>query len=1691
MAKKILSLILAMALLVMPLAGVNLLTTSAKTFSAAGVTVNIQPFDTVAPTETITVTYTDAVSCDTRLEGVSLGTGTTVSFTPASRSLSDGVYTLIMQRTDTNGVTSYESLTFCVDSNAEVGANDAGVAVSTFAVDALNFTAGYAATSDGTIDLNAVTAYDEAAQYALRYTSDTTGASSVAGIPYQVFDIDLAGKTSGTVAVHYSGATKTGERMIVKVYNPQTAAWDAIGGFIGNGTVSKDIAVATYNDGGKIHVAAMLDYATNGGDTMIWSTDPQHYTKFEDLHDYYYQIYQYAAEQYVDGKVGYIVTTGDLVDDRPTAAVAPHQWDVASTAMSYVEAVGMPNGLVTGNHDVGDYKPTDYSAGANTVSDYGMFYKHFPATRYNQNNWFGGSLNNNVSHYDLVTIGNVDFIVMSLGYGLEATDETIAWANDVLATYSHRTAIITTHQYFDAASAKYAGRAQLIYDKIVDPNPNVKMVICGHDDGSLCIEKTASDGRTVYELLADYQFVEAEDPDFYANEHWIASVPSCCGDGYIRLMTVEGETLRSITYSPVTGRYNPYGDRENLTLDLNCGTPDRSFYTTRFSAAVKGSATTATNVDRMTAYTKNGRTSYAAVTYATVPTAPAVSDEVAWPATATYGAAATPSNPYYAHAAKEAPVVTKKVDILKAAGLGEHPSVTKYTTVGNSSLGLKINLSETPYLYYSFAVPQNGSITFAFFNNSNYSPWLTFMDATKGGTTMNNGVANWDAYGADGAQYFRNSATGCIDMRTLSTDGVNWIVNQLNFYNSVGTAATVSYLFFGSAPAATAWPSVNYGEAATPASPYHQHAAKEAPAVENKVDVLALAGFNGAATIGASATYATSKTIDLEKTPYLYYSFAVPEGGHFTFGFTQNANYAPWLTFLDYETGGTVMASGTDYWNSRNGAQYHLTSATGCIDMRTLTNDPYGKTMAITQLRLYNYREQQPVLSYLFFGSEALGSDAVTAEDTAALNRLLTTARAVDTTLYTAASVTPFKNAITVASLANPSEPAAVMAAYHQLSSAMGALETIKTTIDESTLTSVKNYPMTSANWVCNTTGAALTAAKSFLNVVQHDVGMTLSYSDAATHVWPHARYVGSGVSYTVNPYGGVYAKIDVVCPMSWGINMVVTQDGVTKTMRINVGVENGFSSLDVYGMEGEFSGIYDISDAFIMNGFDPTATFTVSNTYLFVLGGEGSKVRYNHFELMTGKATTANYSKLNSDIAYANAHLQWKYTAASWSAMQTALSNATTKAGTSGLTQPAINLARHKLQKALDALVIAKCVEPYGSLLPEDNGLFIPSTAGAAVAWRNNDGNMIVQNENGTWAQATYTFNNARRVTVRDHALVVDFTTLGGANPMLYVDEQWLSLSQYISDNRNGEDLLAGDYRAIIPFEDIADFGDKATVVVEALRIWSIGEVGNNAVVIREMRIDDYCEHKFDNAMTTYGPAATPTNPYYAHAAKNEPLTAKKVDVLAALGLDHPVINGMTSYGNNILKLTVDLNETPYLYYSVAVPADANFTFAFYNNTTYAPWLTFLDANKGATTMNNGAETWDALNGTQYFNGSLTGCIDMRKLTNDASITDWVISTVTFYNSKHGDATISYMFFGSEALSDGYVEEEEEEEILMGDVDGNGSANTLDAREILYNVLGTTTFTADQIKRADMNGDGVITTADARELLMQIVNAA
>lgn len=108
----------------------------------------------------------------------------------------------------------------------------------------------------------------------------------------------------------------------------------------------------------------------------------------------------------------------------------------------------------------------------------------------------------------LLDAGGLSLLIVMMGYG--TGDEGIAWTNSILAKYPDRYAILGVHSYMhETGVLTTLGKG--IYQKIVVPNPNVRLVLCGHHHAAGRKSTELDDNgdgqtdRTVYQILADYQ----------------------------------------------------------------------------------------------------------------------------------------------------------------------------------------------------------------------------------------------------------------------------------------------------------------------------------------------------------------------------------------------------------------------------------------------------------------------------------------------------------------------------------------------------------------------------------------------------------------------------------------------------------------------------------------------------------------------------------------------------------------------------------------------------------------------------------------------------------------------------------------------------------------------------------------------------------------------------------------------------------------------------------------------------------------------------------------------------------------------------------------------------------------------------------------------------------------------------------
>ncbi|HEY4185379.1 MAG TPA: metallophosphoesterase [Polyangia bacterium] len=275
-------------------------------------------------------------------------------------------------------------------------------------------------------------------------------------------------------------------------------------------------------------------------------------------------IFNAQARWLVDNRVSqqlaFVLHTGDIVDSDE-----PAQWQVASQALHQLDDQ-LPYVITAGNHD--------YGGNENLADRMGMGSAYFPVADFARFPWFQGTfepdhIENSASLFTVP--GGGQWLVLALEFG--PRDETLAWANSLLATYHDTPAIIITHAYLyrDGTLYDHVGApdqqynphgylmmgqtgtsindGQEIWTKVVAPNSNVKLVFSGHDvNGQGIPPGTAArltsvrpDGTVVHQILANYQ---------------TCTGPPCeavhGGNGFLRLLRMSngGTRLSVETYSP-------------------------------------------------------------------------------------------------------------------------------------------------------------------------------------------------------------------------------------------------------------------------------------------------------------------------------------------------------------------------------------------------------------------------------------------------------------------------------------------------------------------------------------------------------------------------------------------------------------------------------------------------------------------------------------------------------------------------------------------------------------------------------------------------------------------------------------------------------------------------------------------------------------------------------------------------------------------------------------------------------------------------------------------------------------------------------------------------------------------------------------------------------------------------------------
>lgn len=296
---------------------------------------------------------------------------------------------------------------------------------------------------------------------------------------------------------------------------------------------------------------------------------------------------QYLADNKTSQNIVFATHVGDVVQHGNLAQYSG-EWTNAQSAMDILSASGIPFGMTPGNHDYDNYS---YSTGSRPLQGSVGWNNSFgPSSSYfTGKSWYGGAssgvtVNNNAGMSSYQTFSAGGKMYMNISLEMEPSNEAIDWAKGVIAAHPGVPTIVTTHEYLSPATQTRPNDGYMsgnsssnspdqIWSKLVAPNDQIFMVLCGHawtstdskgqsNGENLRIDNNNA-GHPVYQVLSDLQgntFDANGTPGVYTG-----------GAGWLRTMTfdTEANTIHFETYSPVLGKYAGKNGENTFGIDAS------------------------------------------------------------------------------------------------------------------------------------------------------------------------------------------------------------------------------------------------------------------------------------------------------------------------------------------------------------------------------------------------------------------------------------------------------------------------------------------------------------------------------------------------------------------------------------------------------------------------------------------------------------------------------------------------------------------------------------------------------------------------------------------------------------------------------------------------------------------------------------------------------------------------------------------------------------------------------------------------------------------------------------------------------------------------------------------------------------------------------------------------------------------
>jgi len=296
--------------------------------------------------------------------------------------------------------------------------------------------------------------------------------------------------------------------------------------------------------------------------SMIVYPDPQGYVKYAENQPIFELMNVWTAYNIKRLNIKTVLCTGDLVEFNDLLIADPgmsnqnsiEQWKATSRAFEWLDGK-LPYINCLGNHDYG------FKSSEKRITN---FSSYFPVDR---NPLWKDCLVDVAHNYeDKPTLENAVYefkdenwskiLVMVLEFNPRS--EILDWAKNTcnMSRYKDYKIILLTHSYMDFQGTRFekenyrmqpANYGKDIWERVVYPCPNIKLVICGHDAQEGSFEKNVgfrtdknSTNKNVHQMMWNAQT---------AGGGWEGNG----GDGWLRILEFmpDGKTIKVRTFSPL------------------------------------------------------------------------------------------------------------------------------------------------------------------------------------------------------------------------------------------------------------------------------------------------------------------------------------------------------------------------------------------------------------------------------------------------------------------------------------------------------------------------------------------------------------------------------------------------------------------------------------------------------------------------------------------------------------------------------------------------------------------------------------------------------------------------------------------------------------------------------------------------------------------------------------------------------------------------------------------------------------------------------------------------------------------------------------------------------------------------------------------------------------------------------------